>query len=67
VKKKYFSGRKVFVARMYKGLNSKHLANLSGVTESHLIAIEQERESPSVHTIIALAKALDVNVEVLFE
>jgi len=66
-KKKFFSGRKIFVARIHKNLDTKQLAKKAGITESHLKEIEQESVKPSVHTIIQLAQALDVDVKAFFE
>ncbi len=67
MKKKYFSGRKVFIARAYKEIDTKQLAKKAGITESHLKRIEQERAKPSVRTIIKLAEALGVDIETFFD
>ena len=67
MKKKYFSGRKIFVVRNRKKLELGQLAKKSGITESHLKEIEQEHVKPSIRTIIQLAEALDVDVEMFFD
>lgn len=67
MKKKYFSGRKVFIARAYKEIDTKQLAKKAGITESHLKRIEQESAKPSIRTIIKLAKALGVDLDMFFD
>lgn len=67
VKKKFFYGRNLFIARINKGLDTKQLAEMIGITDEHLNNIEQERVKPSIQTIVKLANALDVAVEVFFE
>ncbi len=66
-RKKLFSGRKIFVARIYKELDTKQLAKKAEIAESHLTEIEQEKMKPSIRTIIKLAEALDVDVETFFD
>jgi transcriptional regulator with XRE-family HTH domain len=67
MKKRYFSGRKVFIARINKGLSIVRLAEMAGLAEDHLTDIELERVKPSVRTIVMLAKALEVDFDVFFE
>ena len=67
VKKKYFYGRNLFITRVNKGLDTKQLAEMVGITNKHLNNIELEKVKPSIQTIVMLAKALDVPVEVFFE
>ena len=66
VKKKYFCGRNLFIARINKGIDLEELAEMVGLTGEQLNNIEQERARPSIQMIVMLAKVLDVPVDVFF-
>ncbi|WP_298865188.1 helix-turn-helix transcriptional regulator [uncultured Sulfitobacter sp.] len=49
------------------GLSQENLAKRSGVSRSHLGKIENARYSMNIDTIEKIARALDVEADVLFE
>lgn len=49
------------------GLSQENLAKRSGVSRSHLGKIENARYSMSIDTIEKIARALEVEADVLFE
>ena len=65
--KRYFSGRKLFIARVQKGFTVEQLAEKVEITPGHLEIIEQERAKPSIRLIVLLANALEVDVDLFFE
>jgi len=56
--------RKTRISRKISLLN---LANMAGISHSHLYYIESKRVIPSIDVIIKLAKVLNINPAVLFE
>jgi len=49
------------------GLSQENLAKRSGVSRSHLGKIENARYSMNIDTIEKIARALDIEADVLFE
>jgi transcriptional regulator with XRE-family HTH domain len=49
------------------GLSQENLAKRAGVSRSHLGRLENARYSASIETVEKIARALDVDVFVLFE
>lgn len=60
-------GRNVAYWRKMRGLSRSALAKKAGTTHTHVGNIEEERSSPTVEMLTALAEALDVPVRVFFE
>lgn len=60
-------GEKLRTVREKKGYTLKVVANAAGVSESLVSQIERNRVSPAIDTLIALADALDIDLEFLFE
>ncbi len=52
--------------RAQQHITQTELATRSGTTKRTIIAIEQRRRQPSVYLALALAQALDVQVESIF-
>jgi len=63
----YHFGEKLRMVREHKGLTLKIVADKAGVSESLVSQIERNRVSPAIDTLLALADALDINLEFLFE
>jgi transcriptional regulator with XRE-family HTH domain len=63
----YHFGEKLRQVREHKGLTLKIVADKAGVSESLVSQIERNRVSPAIDTLLALADALDINLEFLFE
>lgn len=53
--------------RTKKGFSIRQLAYLSGVSKTHISAIENDNVMPTVLTLYLLAKALNVNLQDLVE
>ena len=66
-KKTYRFGDKLKDVREKKHLTLKSVAKEAGVSESLVSQIEHNRVSPAIDTLLALADALDINLEYLFE
>lgn len=58
---------KVREERTKQKLTLRVLEALSGVSRTHINAIEQNKTHPTVHTMCLLAAALQVEVEDLYE
>ncbi|MBF0440689.1 MAG: helix-turn-helix transcriptional regulator [Oligoflexales bacterium] len=54
---------KLKLLRMQNGLNQWELANLIGISETHLSRIENGRATPTADLSIKLATALGVSIE----
>ena len=63
----YHFGEKLRAAREQKGYTLKVIADIIGVSESLISQIERNKVSPAIDTLLALADALDINLEYLFE
>ena len=55
------------LARQARGLSQHQLAGMAGIWRQTLSAVESGRSDPSLRNALALARALDVPVEELFE
>lgn len=53
--------------RLKKGLSQVHLANGADISRSQIGRIERGKINTTISTVYALAKSLDVSVDVLFE
>ncbi len=63
---KYRFGDKVRTVREKRGLTLREVAEKVGVSESMVSQIERNRVSPAIDTLLALADALDIDLEYLF-
>jgi transcriptional regulator with XRE-family HTH domain len=63
----YRFGEKLRAVRERKGCTLKQIAAAAGVSESMVSQIERNKVSPAIDTLLAIAEALDVNLEYLFE
>ena len=63
----YHFGEKLRMVREHKGMTLKVVAEKAGVSESLVSQIERNKVSPAIDTLLALADALDINLEFLFE
>ncbi|MGB6063315.1 MAG: XRE family transcriptional regulator [Desulfomonilaceae bacterium] len=59
-------GRKIRRLRLDRGLNLQDVANATGFTKGYLSKVENSKKAPPVSTLLILAKALGVNVSVIF-
>ncbi len=57
---------KLWEIRTEKGLSLEELSAISGVSSTHLNDIENNKKSPTLHTLEKIAKALDVKINDLF-
>lgn len=53
-------------ARKRAGLTQAQLADASGITRGHVIALETGRYNPTVKTLSAIAEACGAKLEVFF-
>ena len=60
-------GEKLRTVRERKGITLKQVAAKVNVSESLISQIERNRVSPSVDTLIAIADALDIDLDYLFK
>lgn len=60
-------GEKLRTVRERKGYTLKVVALAAGVSESLVSQIERNRVSPAIDTLLALADALEIDLEYLFE
>ncbi len=66
-KEKYRFGDKIHIVRERRGATLKEVAAAAGVSESLISQIERNKVSPSVDTLLAIAEALDIDLEYLFK
>lgn len=59
-------GEKLRAVRERKGYTLKVVAQAAGVSESLVSQIERNKVSPAIDTLLALADALDIDLEYLF-
>ena len=52
--------------RLERGLTQEQLGQAVGLTRQSIIAIEKGRFTPSIHTVLVLARELGASVEHLF-
>lgn len=62
----YKFAMKLKIERTKKGLSQERLAELAGVSPSTISLIERGVQSPTVETVGAIAKALDIELYKLF-
>lgn len=65
--KKYVFGEKLRTVRERKHLTLKAVAGKANVSESLVSQIERNKVSPAIDTLLAIADALDISLEFLFE
>lgn len=65
--KKYLFGEKLRTVRERKHLTLKSVAQRANVSESLVSQIERNKVSPAIDTLLAIADALDISLEFLFE
>jgi transcriptional regulator with XRE-family HTH domain len=63
---KYRFGEKIRTVRERRSLTLREVADRAGVSESLVSQIERNRVSPAIDTLLALADALDIDLEYLF-
>ncbi|MDR1785334.1 MAG: XRE family transcriptional regulator [Spirochaetaceae bacterium] len=63
----YRFGAKIRTIRERKGLTLRQVAQAAQVSESLVSQIERNKVSPAIDTLLAIASALDINLEYLFE
>ncbi|MFP3043949.1 XRE family transcriptional regulator [Treponema primitia] len=62
----YNFGEKIRAVRERRSLTLREVAEKAGVSESLVSQIERNRVSPAIDTLLALADALDLDLEYLF-
>lgn len=62
-----FEGDKIKKMRLEKGITQKDFASLVGISNSYLSDIEIGRTSPSLKTLLKIAEALDVEIDMFLE
>jgi transcriptional regulator with XRE-family HTH domain len=63
---KYWFGDKIRAVRERKSATLREVAQKAGVSESLVSQIERNRVSPAIDTLLAIADALDIDLEYLF-
>ena len=64
--KKHF-GARIKELREKQGLNQEQLAEIIGLESRHISRIETGKSFTTIENIAKIAKALDVNIDVLFK
>jgi ribosome-binding protein aMBF1 (putative translation factor) len=64
--------RKLFLielvrARLRRGLSQARLAEMTGMRQPVISRIENGRSNPNLHTLLIIAKALDVNLMIEYK
>jgi len=52
--------------RQEKGISLQELANITGISKSHLNYIEKNQKEPSLLMAVRIAQALDVEIDKLY-
>jgi transcriptional regulator with XRE-family HTH domain len=60
-------GKRVRVLRSKKGLSQEDLAFKAGVHRTYLGSIERGERNPSLKNIVAIARALDIELSEFFD
>jgi transcriptional regulator with XRE-family HTH domain len=60
-------GNKLKVHRRKKRMRQKELAAMSGISNTYLSDIENNRTVPSLKTLVRLCAALDVDIKEMFD
>jgi len=63
---KYSFGDKIRTVRERKGTTFREVAEKAGVSESLVSQIERKKVSPAIDTLLAIADALEIDLEYLF-
>jgi transcriptional regulator with XRE-family HTH domain len=63
---RYCFGEKIRAVRERRALTLREVADRAGVSESLVSQVERNRVSPAIDTLLALADALDLDLEYLF-
>ncbi|MDR1863539.1 MAG: helix-turn-helix domain-containing protein, partial [Treponema sp.] len=63
---KYQFGGKIRAVRERRALTLREVAEKAGVSESLVSQIERDKVSPAIDTLMALADALDLDLDYLF-
>jgi transcriptional regulator with XRE-family HTH domain len=58
-------GKRVKIARIERDISQQELAELTGLRQSHVSLIENDRHNPSATAVRLLAQALDVSADYL--
>ena len=58
-------GKAIRLCRTNKNLNQAKLARLSGISESYLSLIEQDKRDPTISTVEDIAEALKIPFSIL--
>ena len=61
-----YSGKKIREIRKLKGLTLRDVSAMSGVTESQISQIENNKANPSIATLIQITQALNIPIVGLF-
>ena len=67
MRQKYRFGGKIRAVRERRSLTLKEVAEKAGVSESLVSQIERDRVSPAIDTLLALADALEIDFDYLFD
>ncbi|MBP3925523.1 helix-turn-helix transcriptional regulator [bacterium] len=62
----YKLGKKIKIERIKRDISQEQLAELAGVGTNTISGIERGVQSPTVETVGAIAKALDIELYKLF-
>lgn len=60
-------GERIRDIRTKKGINQLTLAKVAGISNTYLSDIEVGRTTPSVKTLVKLAKALDIEASIFLK
>jgi len=60
-------GKNIRAARQTQGLRQYELAKISGISVSYLSEIENNRTTPSLRTLVKIAKALRLDISLLIK
>ncbi|WP_051234208.1 helix-turn-helix domain-containing protein [Butyrivibrio sp. NC3005] len=60
-------GQRIKYFRTLKGYSVNKLANLSGISQSYLRAIEIEKKNPTIQLLALLCEQLDISLKEFFE
>lgn len=58
-------GKQIKIARVQKDLSQEKLAEMTGISTTHLSNIERGRKSARLETFVHIAKSLDISMDYL--
>lgn len=58
-------GRRIKEARVAKGLTQEQLAEIAGISPTHVSVLERGLKAPGLNTFVAITNALDVTADTL--